>query len=120
MLFHSADFSAKGSCRMMVASHATSVLVTQGSKFPGRPFSFANARPDYLQAVVTTRVSLDCNNKGKWDCFPAGFARVFDFPDFQGKNMNARIDCVKSWDAPDGMPCPLRTQFCGDSRTFER
>ena len=38
MLFHSADFSADGSCRMMVASYPTSVLVTQGSKFPGTPF----------------------------------------------------------------------------------
>ena len=39
-----------------------------------------------------------------WHSFHREFARVFGFPDFYGKNMDAWIDCLTSLDAPeDGM-----------------
>ena len=54
--------------------------------------------------MMTARVSPDCNNIGDWASFHEEFARVFGFPDFYGKNMNAWIDCLTSLDAPeDGM-----------------
>jgi RNAse (barnase) inhibitor barstar len=54
--------------------------------------------------VTTITVSLDCNAILDWDSFHKEFARVFGFPGFYGKNMNAWIDCLTSLDAPeDGM-----------------
>lgn len=54
--------------------------------------------------VITSRVSLDCKNIKGWDSFHDEFARVFGFPDFYGKNMDAWIDCLTSLDSPaDGM-----------------
>jgi RNAse (barnase) inhibitor barstar len=46
-------------------------------------------------------VSLDCENIHDWPSFHTEFARVFGFPDFYGRNMNAWIDCMSSLDAPD-------------------
>jgi len=54
--------------------------------------------------MMTAKVSLDCNNIRDWDSFHEEFARVFGFPDFYGRNMNAWIDCLTSLVAPeDGM-----------------
>ncbi len=39
-------------------------------------------------------VSIDCNNIMDWGSFHDEFARVFGFPDFYGRNMNAWIDCM--------------------------
>jgi hypothetical protein len=36
-----------------------------------------------------------------WDSFHVEFARVFGFPDFYGRNMDAWVDCITSLDAPD-------------------
>ncbi|WP_263414268.1 barstar family protein [Terriglobus aquaticus] len=36
-----------------------------------------------------------------WSSFHSEFARVFGFPAFYGKNMNAWIDCMTSLDQPD-------------------
>ena len=53
---------------------------------------------------MTMKVSLDCNKIRDWNSFHEEFARVFGFPAFYGKNMNAWIDCLTSLDAPeDGM-----------------
>jgi RNAse (barnase) inhibitor barstar len=49
-------------------------------------------------------VSIDCAKIRDWDSFHDEFASVFGFPDFYGRNMNARIDCMTSLDEPgDGM-----------------
>ena len=54
--------------------------------------------------MTTITVSLDCNAIVDWDSFHQEFARIFGFPDFYGRNMNAWIDCLTSLDAPqDGM-----------------
>ncbi len=54
--------------------------------------------------MMTSRVRLDCDNIHDWPTFHEEFARVFGFPDFYGKNMNAWIDCMTSLGAPeDGM-----------------
>jgi RNAse (barnase) inhibitor barstar len=54
--------------------------------------------------VITTTVSLDCKNIKDWQSFHEEFARVFGFPAFYGKNMDAWIDCMTSLDDPtDGM-----------------
>lgn len=53
---------------------------------------------------MTAKVSLDCNSIKDWDSFHDEFARVFGFPGFYGRNMDAWIDCLTSLDAPeDGM-----------------
>jgi RNAse (barnase) inhibitor barstar len=54
--------------------------------------------------MISSRVSLDCRNIFDWPSFHEEFSRVFGFPDFYGKNMNAWIDCMTSLDVPeDGM-----------------
>ena len=54
--------------------------------------------------MTTVKVSLDCNKIKDWESFHDEFRRVFGFPDFYGKNMNAWVDCLTSLDAPeDGM-----------------
>ena len=46
-------------------------------------------------------VKIDCRNINDWDSFHDEFNRVFGFPDFYGRNMNAWIDCMTSIDTPD-------------------
>jgi hypothetical protein len=54
--------------------------------------------------MTTAKVKLHCQNIRDWQSFHEEFARVFGFPDFYGKNMNAWIDCLTSLDVPeDGM-----------------
>ncbi|WP_241654396.1 barstar family protein [Granulicella sibirica] len=54
--------------------------------------------------MLTSRISLNCENIQDWLSFHEEFARVFGFPDFYGKNMDAWIDCLTSLDVPaDGM-----------------
>jgi RNAse (barnase) inhibitor barstar len=48
-----------------------------------------------------TKVSLDCDKIVDWRSFHEEFARVFAFPEFYGKNMNAWIDCMTYVDDPD-------------------
>jgi hypothetical protein len=57
-----------------------------------------------LNFMGTSKISLDCQKIEDWASFHEEFAKVFGFPDFYGKNMNAWIDCLTSLDAPeDGM-----------------
>jgi RNAse (barnase) inhibitor barstar len=51
--------------------------------------------------MIVSKISLDCQNIRDWPSFHEEFARVFGFPDFYGKNMNAWIDCMTSLDTPD-------------------
>jgi RNAse (barnase) inhibitor barstar len=68
------------------------------------PFFIRERRNVLCLEMMTAKVSLDCNNIRDWDSFHEEFARVFGFPDFYGRNMNAWIDCLTSLDAPeDGM-----------------
>ena len=60
--------------------------------------------------MITSRVSLDCKNIKDWDSFHDEFARVFGFPDFYGRNMDAWIDCITSLDSPDD---GMSTVHCG-------
>jgi Barstar (barnase inhibitor) len=54
--------------------------------------------------MITALVSVDCAKIRDWDSFHDEFARVFGFPDFYGRNMDAWIDCMTSLDEPaDGM-----------------
>ena len=58
----------------------------------------------YTPIVITSRVSMDCSALHDWTSFHFEFSRVFGFPAFYGKNMNAWIDCMTSLDKPeDGM-----------------
>lgn len=52
----------------------------------------------------TDRVSLvkiDCSRITDWPSFHEEFNRVFQFPAFYGRNMNAWIDCLSSLDIPE-------------------
>jgi hypothetical protein len=58
----------------------------------------------YTPIVITSRVSMDCRALRDWTSFHMEFSRVFGFPAFYGKNMDAWIDCMTSLDKPeDGM-----------------
>ncbi len=47
---------------------------------------------------------MDCSALRDWKSFHLEFFRVFGFPAFYGKNMDAWIDCMTSLDKPeDGM-----------------
>jgi len=50
--------------------------------------------------MIATKVSLDCDNITDWQSFHEAFAKAFGSPDFYGKNMNARIDCMTYVDDP--------------------
>ncbi|HEY4354488.1 MAG TPA: barstar family protein [Acidobacteriaceae bacterium] len=51
--------------------------------------------------MITSRVKLNCGNIRDWASFHEEFSRVFGFPSFYGKNMDAWIDCMSSLNAPD-------------------
>ena len=54
--------------------------------------------------MIASVVSLDCAKIRDWSSFHDEFARIFGFPDFYGRNMNAWIDSMTSLDKPeDGM-----------------
>lgn len=50
------------------------------------------------------KVKIDCARIHDWNSFHDEFDRVFGFPKFYGRNMNAWIDCMSSLHNPeDGM-----------------
>ncbi|MEL7185681.1 MAG: barstar family protein [Pseudomonadota bacterium] len=51
--------------------------------------------------MLVSLARIDCANIEDWDSFHDEFNRVFAFPDFYGRNMDAWIDCMTSIDAPD-------------------
>lgn len=54
--------------------------------------------------MIQNLVVIDGKNLKGWDAFHEEFAKVFGFPGFYGKNMNAWIDCMSSLASPeDGM-----------------
>ena len=53
--------------------------------------------------MVTSLVSLDCDRITDWPSFHDECARVFGFPDFYGRNLDAWVDCMTSLDVPEDM-----------------
>jgi RNAse (barnase) inhibitor barstar len=54
--------------------------------------------------MIVQRASIDCDKITDWESFHSEFDRVFGFPDFYGRNMDAWIDCMTSIDEPpDGL-----------------
>ncbi len=51
--------------------------------------------------MLASKVIVDCRKIHDWNSFHHEFERVFGFPAFYGRNMNAWIDCMASLDAPD-------------------
>lgn len=51
--------------------------------------------------MIVSLVKVDSSHISDWASFHEEFARVFGFPDFYGRNMNAWIDCMTSIDAPE-------------------
>jgi RNAse (barnase) inhibitor barstar len=51
--------------------------------------------------MIVTKAVIEGRNIRDWSSFHDEFARVFGFPDFYGRNMNAWIDCLTSLDAED-------------------
>ena len=77
--------------------------------------------------MITSLVTLDCDNITDWFSFHNEFARVFGFPDFYGRNMDAWIDCMTSLDAPDDMmstvhcaPNSVMTIELKNSKSFKK
>jgi hypothetical protein len=51
--------------------------------------------------MIVSLAKVDCKNIIDWPTFHDEFNRVFQFPDFYGRNMDAWNDCMTSIDAPD-------------------
>jgi len=51
--------------------------------------------------MTVSLVKIECDNIKDWDSFHDEFTRVFGFPDFYGRNMDAWIDCMSSLSDPD-------------------
>jgi hypothetical protein len=51
--------------------------------------------------MIVSRIAIDCTRIRDWPSFHEEFARIFGFPDFYGKNMDAWIDCLTSLDVPE-------------------
>ena len=48
-------------------------------------------------------IQIDGSRISDWESFHTEFARIFGFPEFYGRNMNAWLDCMTSLDEDDGM-----------------
>lgn len=54
--------------------------------------------------MIVSSARIDCEKIVDWQSLHDEFQRVFQFPDFYGRNMDAWIDCMTSIDEPgDGM-----------------
>lgn len=51
--------------------------------------------------MLVSLARINCANISDWESFHDEFNRVFSFPDFYGRNMDAWIDCMTCIDAPD-------------------
>ena len=51
--------------------------------------------------MIVSKARIQARNIRDWDSFHDEFNRVFAFPDFYGRNMNAWIDCLTSLDCED-------------------
>lgn len=51
--------------------------------------------------MIVSLTNIDCSKISDWESFHNEFNRVFGFPDFYGRNMDAWIDCMTSIDEPD-------------------
>ena len=54
----------------------------------------------YKQMIVS-HAKIECEHIHDWNTFHDEFERVFGFPEFYGRNMNAWIDCMSSLATPD-------------------
>ncbi|MEL7085881.1 MAG: barstar family protein [Cyanobacteria bacterium P01_G01_bin.4] len=51
--------------------------------------------------MIVSLAQIDCKNIQDWESLHDEFDRVFGFPEFYGRNMNAWIDCMSSLAEPD-------------------
>jgi RNAse (barnase) inhibitor barstar len=51
--------------------------------------------------MIVSLAKIDCGNIKDWESFHNEFNRVFGFPDFYGRNMDAWIDCMSSLSEPN-------------------
>ena len=51
--------------------------------------------------MIASLAKIECDNISDWLSFHSEFSRVFGFPGFYGKNMDAWIDCMSSLNNPE-------------------
>lgn len=51
--------------------------------------------------MIASLAKIECKNIHDWDSFHDEFTRVFGFPTFYGRNMDACIDCMSSLSNPE-------------------
>jgi hypothetical protein len=51
--------------------------------------------------MESVALSIPVDSITDWSTFHDVFQQVLGFPDFYGRNMDARVDCMTSLDAPD-------------------
>jgi RNAse (barnase) inhibitor barstar len=51
--------------------------------------------------MIVSLAKIECNNIKDWDSFHDEFNRVFGFPSFYDRNMDAWVDCMTSIDTPE-------------------
>ncbi|MHC4178647.1 MAG: barstar family protein [Planctomycetota bacterium] len=56
------------------------------------------------------RIRLQADKISDWKSFHYEFARLFGFPQFYGRNMNAWIDCMSYLDDPEAAMTTLRLE----------
>ena len=55
-------------------------------------------------------VEINCNNIIDWETFHDEFSKVFGFPDFYGRNMNAWNDCMSYLSDPEAQMTTIHCQ----------
>jgi Barstar (barnase inhibitor) len=96
-------------------------------------FQYASVRPSVarivqrLESMIVSLAEIDCANITDWQSFHEEFAKVFGFPAFYGRNMDAWIDCMTSLDEPEhglssihcdpGKVIPIELENVGDLKT---
>jgi len=62
--------------------------------------------------MIVSLVKIECENIHDWDSFHDEFARVFGFPDFYGRNMDAWNDCMSSLADPEDELTSIHCEKC--------
>jgi RNAse (barnase) inhibitor barstar len=65
--------------------------------------------------LIVSLARIDCSRIHDWSSFHDEFDRVFGFPAFYGRNMDAWIDCMTHLDAPEDQ---LTYIHCGPGKVL--
>lgn len=73
-------------------------------------------RPLYDKPMIVSLAKIDLGNIHDWGSFHDEFQRVFGFPEFYGRNMDAWVDCMSSIQCEKGKTVTIEL---GDVSVFK-